>query len=306
LFLTGKYKERLVNAFKTIMTKNRETHVKQLSMACGMSAFVEPPVPTLHLEPQITHLLRLIDAYQFLKTELTDMLGTEFLENISRIKSDGTMSSMNVLSEMDYLINMLTGLVEISCDDLGHTVNYIEYGITVNLTEARDIASDWLNNISKDADLMEDTRVVVPVGINIATDPSTYGSFNINDENYEKNYWATIGVRPVKLKVWYAKEPKAYTTSGNEIDITWEEGEYWVLVDEFIEFKSKKGPWTREEFREMINGKSRDEIREMFGYESGYENNIKEIVPILVGIASVSIILTGVAVIYRKRKAKRY
>ncbi|MCK4247146.1 MAG: hypothetical protein KAX04_01245 [Methanomicrobia archaeon] len=258
VFLTAKYKERLVNAFKTIMTKNRETHIKTLEIG-GIASVEEPPagIPLLRFEPQITHLLRLIDAYQFLKMELTNTLGVTFLESTYSIDSQGEKSSISILRELENTINLLSGLVVLSCEDLGHETDLKEHGISKDPAELKNIALEWLDNIETDPDLAQDTRVVVPVCIGLlGFCPNDYSWFNTyTDETVTKFYWATIGVRPVKLKVWYVKEPKVYKiydSQEREISYEWEEGEYWILVDEFIEFESKKGPWTRDEFRFMI------------------------------------------------------
>jgi hypothetical protein len=257
VFLTAKYKERLVSAFKTIMTKNRETHVKTLQTG-GIGSVEEPPagIPLLHLEPQITHLLRLIDAYQFLKAELTSTLGSSFLESAYCINSHGEKSSENILTELDSIMDLLGGLVLLSCEDLGHETDLTEHGIDKNADELKRTAVVWLNHLETDPDLACDTRVVVPICIDMIGSPNEYGSFNAyDDETTVKFYWATIGVRPIKLKVWYVKEPRVYkdsTTGEREISYEWEEGEYWILTEEFIELESVNGPWTREEFRAIL------------------------------------------------------
>ena len=49
---TARYKERLQEAFKTMYTQTRETHIKQLEIGMlGSAAPGPPPVPHFRLEP---------------------------------------------------------------------------------------------------------------------------------------------------------------------------------------------------------------------------------------------------------------
>ena len=175
------------------------------------------------------------------------------------------------------------------------------------MSQLKEKALNWLENIDDDQDLAKDIRVVISVGTNPLLNPHHYtflGSYD--DGQFEKIYWACIGVRAVKLKVWYVRYPDRYRIDENgekyDGECSWyQEGYYWIMVDEFVEFKSREGPWTREEFKEIVGSlDDRSEILEML--ELLDEDDEIEIGPYFVVIV---VVIALVIIVFFKRGKKR-
>ena len=249
VYLTKEYKERLINAFKTIMTKNRETHIKFIGGLVLLSAKPQPQEIEIHVEPQITLLLRQIQGYIFLYTNLVNLLSEEFLQNIYRYTERGD-SEISVNEELLELIDLLGGCTLLSGDDLGHPVDLAATGLAgKNETLLKEKALEWIDDIQEDPDLHVNVQMAIPIGP--ARGNSAY-------------YWGILGVRPIKLKFWYEVPPNIAETSFSSEDIIiWLDTEYWILVDEFIEFESATGPWTRQEFQNLLTGVSTREEAEI-------------------------------------------
>src|SRR5262249_16062412 len=80
LLLTRAEKKGMLEAFQALLTKRRETHVRQLMRAVGAA---EPPpaevAPRLRVEPCPTYYLRTARAYSFLANFLDAAVGKDGL-----------------------------------------------------------------------------------------------------------------------------------------------------------------------------------------------------------------------------------
>jgi len=91
LLMTARYKKRLLEAFKSMITKRRETHARQMSMTKTASAAPSPPSniePRLRVEPCATFYLRTARAYRFVGNFLETTVGKTNLQQLSGLRKE--------------------------------------------------------------------------------------------------------------------------------------------------------------------------------------------------------------------------
>lgn len=257
LLLTKKYKQRLIEAFKSMITKTRETHIRQLTPAAG-SAAAPPPEdtvkPRLRVEPNPTYYLRIARSYAFVQklveatVEQPNML-TGLTEYGARKRPLG--------EELDYMRMLFYGFYLISCEDIGFEPQLKDGELNDLEPEyTQGIASEWLKDWVNDPDLAVDTRVAVPIYRDLG--------------NYTR-FWCTIGVRPIKLRASYARKPSwRPLPAEGETPKEWEEVAGYqtepldcvILGDEFAEIEMRGDvALTRQELRDICdNHKTKEEI----------------------------------------------
>jgi hypothetical protein len=254
LLLSKTYKQRMLDAFKALITKRRETHAKTLSKTT--SAAAEPPKPKvleprLRVEPVPTYYLRTARSYQFLQLALLKFPGEDCLKQLKGLRKEGDRG-VDLATELEEIKNRFYGLYLLSCEDIGLQPKLLD-GEVDDESACYELAETWLKNIWDDTDFAADTRVAVP----IATD----GQRNVT------RLWVTVGVRLTKLNARYATLPKI-RVAGSQAE--WQEPEgirrttvvYLIPVDEFVELEigGMQG-LTREELRAAIPpGKTREEV----------------------------------------------
>lgn len=250
LILSKKYKLRLIEAFKAMVTKHRETHVRQV-MAAGnaaASAAPEPPqdrlAPRLRVEPNPTYYLRYARSYAFLQkfvvAEVED-------PNSLRGARQGGWRKLPLGDELEEMRLLFYGLHLVSCEDIGMKDELLA-GEVENKDYARGLAAAWLKEWDKDPDLAVDTRVAVPM---------------YYDYQRATRFWGTIGVRAAPLSVrWHSRpswRPQPKPGDGAEAwqEMAWSnlgDVEYLLLVDEFAEFERRGSvPLSRSEFRKRCD-----------------------------------------------------
>lgn len=276
LLLTKKYKQRMLEAFKALVTKRRETHVRQLGGAAGGAAPPTAVAPRLRVEPNPTFYLLTARAYAFLETFLTDYWIKGSGISLLHGKREGGERPMVLQDELKSMRDFFYGLHLISCEDIG-----MKDGLLVDEVPKRwdcyRLAARWAehwyeggtaiddpNRIlserkealwQSDFDLAADTRVAVPM----YTNP---GSIRC---------WGTLGVRSVKLRAWYATPPKIREIDekgapkgdwGTVPEDLLKESHYIILTDEFGEFTLKGNRvLNRAEFRDFCDkGKTKQGI----------------------------------------------
>jgi len=242
LQLTANYKKRLVEAFKALMTKRRETHVRQLSTTVGAPA---PPLragevrPRLRIEPCPTFYLRTARAYAFVQNLLLATAGDERLAKLHGLKQDGTREA-TLAEELEAIRLRFYGFYLVSCEDIGMKPQLAD-DEPIDQAAARSMALEWLGDLDKNSDLACDTRVSVPIYV----DPLSR----------KTRLWATLGVRLAPLKAEYARPPKLRPKDDKG---PWQDAqphqlspaEPLICVDEFAEFElAGSTTMTREEFR---------------------------------------------------------
>jgi hypothetical protein len=243
LLLTRSYKTRMLEAFKALMTKRRETHSRQLDVAMAPTSAVLPPLqrvaPQLRLEPNATYYLRTARAYSFLAGLLEATVGTEALRSLHGLREGGSRE-MDLWSELQWMREHFYGCYLLACEDVGLRPEFAD-GEEVDRERCARVAADWLARIDADPDLAVDTRVSVPVFVDL-----TRGRTKL---------WATLGVRLAKLNVRFARPPRVRPEHGSgdwEVlrpdqldDVT-----YFIPVDEFAEVELKGlRTLNRQEFR---------------------------------------------------------
>ncbi len=247
LLLTKGYKRRMLEAFQALMTKRRETHVRQLDMPVAAEAVpmrdlrVAPP---LRLEPAATFYLRTARAYAFLAHFLESSVGVEPLKALHGLTKDGAREK-DLHTELNDMRDMFYGFYLMACEDVGLKPEWKE-GESVDEARARRLAGDWIAKGWKaDQNLAADTRVAVP----IYYDPIR----NVT------RLWVTLGVRLARLNTSFARGPRVKLAEG--------EGEWTELqshrpqwkthlipVDEFAEVEVRGAKaFTRDELRALCD-----------------------------------------------------
>jgi len=144
------------------------------------------------------------------------------------------------------------GLHLLSAEDIG-MASTLSPDEPVDRTACEAVATEWLASYTKDADLMVDNRVSVPLYFDRGSGRT--------------RLWATIGVRLAKLNVSYVRPPKIKPAQGSnewqEVELQQLEGiQYVIAVDEFAQAEIRGlQPLTRQEFREVCEAyKTKAEI----------------------------------------------
>jgi hypothetical protein len=242
LLLTAEYKKRLMEAFEAIVTKQRETHVRQLAVA---KSAAEPPgeqaiAPRLRVEPCPTFYLRTARAYAFIRNFLHGAVGPERLGKLHGLRSNG-QRDQSLGDELDAFARRFYGFYLVSCEDIGMRAKFLD-DEPVDRPAARQAALKWLEKPETDRDLACDTRVAVPIYI----DPPRQTT----------RLWADFGVRLAHLEATYTVPPSVRPRAGGG---DWKEVSPFELgacrrviaVDEFAEFELP-----------ALNVLSRQELRE--------------------------------------------
>jgi hypothetical protein len=227
LMLTRAYKKRMLEAFQALITKRRETHVRQLDITNAPTAAPPPPrekiKPRLRVEPCPSYFLRTARAYAFLANFLESVVGRETLVSLHGLKNEGPRKQ-NLDAELAWMRDLFYGLYLISAEDLGLAPT-LAADEPVQRDRCYALAAEWLAKAFQDEDLAADTRVGVPV--------------IVDTERQVARLWLTLGVRLSKLDVRYARPPSlkpAQTGTWQTVPADQlEPVQYLIPVDEFAE-----------------------------------------------------------------------
>ncbi|HUG89319.1 MAG TPA: hypothetical protein VML55_00700 [Planctomycetaceae bacterium] len=247
LLLTARYKQRMLDAFAALITKRRETHIRQLAMA-GAASEAPPPLselaPRLRLEPNATYYLRTARAYVFLQLFLEEAVGRDALAQISGLREGGQRET-DLASELDAQRELFYGFHLLSLEDIGLAPSLAE-GELPDAGAARQRALEWLANFAADPDLAVDTRVVVPVAVNL--------------QRGTTQLWGTAGVRLARLDVAFERQflPSVRAAGSDDewqpFDGRVQSTTYLIPVDEYISVEVPRLDCpTREEFRRLCD-----------------------------------------------------
>lgn len=336
LLLHAKYKKRLREAFEAMLTKRRETHVKQLFQAICLGSHGDPlPVaPELSLEPAATHYLRTARAFRFLAEILRDFFT---MEEMSTVTIKGFDSALP--DEVNNTVAVFYGLYLVACNDLGmapkiepqeiasipglvvaHPDDLAVPGkcLVANINGLSNIeraawvqvwnkAEDWLKHLDSQAFLDEDVRVAVPV-------LSNYQGTKVRN-------WSVLGTRLLKIKTYYARPPRlansrAYREEDRAAEdpeallqkaederlyyTEWAPKDYAIPVQVFAEVTLGPEPLTREELRRICDRYgTKEEIIEALSVSSLSSNRL----PLFLLLAAAGILLAVLLVKAIKRAA---
>ena len=243
-------------AFTALLTKRRETHVRQLDVAhVDSSVPLESEQrfrPRLRLEPCVSWYLRTARGYQVLLRVLLDELGAEELDKVHRLTPNGAVSE-SLAVELGVQERLFYGLYLLSCEDIGFRPQLLD-GEVADVAECQRLASGWLESLYAGKETTEDTRVAVPIFIDRNT-----GSMRL---------WAVLGVRLAPLQARFETPPSIRLMNSSE---DWqqvpgdqlESANWTIAVDEYLEVEVPAlVPPTREQFRRLCDQyRTKAEIR---------------------------------------------
>ncbi|MEN6451354.1 MAG: hypothetical protein ABFC96_12755 [Thermoguttaceae bacterium] len=256
LQLTAQYKRRLVEAFKAMITKRRETHVRQTFKCAAQSLGPSGVSPRLRIEPCATFYLRTARAYAFVQAFLRATAGGERLIRLHGLKQGGRRPK-TLDAELEATRQRFYGFYLIACEDLGMKPQLLD-GEPVDRSAAKQTALKWLKSLDANQDLACDTRVSAPIYVDQA--------------GRNTRIWATLGVRLAYVNASYARppqvRPKAEGGPWKEVE-SWQLGEsrYVIAVDESAEIElSGLRSLTRDELRAACDRYgTKEEILRGFG-----------------------------------------
>ena len=247
LLLTKSYKKRMLEAFQALVTKRRETHVRNGFEYVGARIGLPPPLdtvkPRLRVEPCPSYFLRTARAYTFVANFLEAVLDKETLAELHGLKQGGERTP-GLHAELQQMRDLFYGLYLISAEDIGLKPELAK-DENVDPERCTKWATDWLLRALDDPDLAIDTRVSVPIYV----DPG----------RKIVRLWATLGVRLTRLHVSYARPPQLKPANGSA---DWKPAEshqlkaveYLIPVDEFAEIELKgMRSLTRDELRAVCD-----------------------------------------------------
>jgi hypothetical protein len=232
LLLAKAYKKRMLEAFQVLMTKRRETHVRQNMVAFVGSAAPPPPSnlkPRLRVEPCPSYYLRTARAYAFLSNFLEATVTAEGLKKLHGLKQGGERQP-DLYAELQSQRDLFYGLYLVSCEDIGLKPK-LQPDEPVEQDRCYKAADAWLAKVFDDPDLAVDTRVSVPI--------------LVDTERRVTRLWATLGVRLAKMDASYARPPKIMPA--DDMEAEWKEPEphlmqtshYLIPVEDFAELELK-------------------------------------------------------------------
>jgi hypothetical protein len=258
LLLSSAYKKRTLAAFEALLTKRRETHVRELAVpfTCGMYASRSAEMPEIAIKPRLrvepcpSYYLRTARAYAFLANFLEAGVGGEALRGLHGLRQGG-QRPLDLAAELRLFRDRFYGLYLVSAEDLGLKPAFAR-GEEGDAPRCYQEASAWLPKVWEEPDLKVDTRVLVPIFA--------------DGQRQVTRVWATLGVRLVHLDARYEAPPSIQARPGDE----WqrvrgsqlEDAQYLIAVDEFVEAElhGLRVP-SREEFRALCErSKTKDAI----------------------------------------------
>ncbi len=244
LLLTARYKKRLLEAFKSMITKRRETHARQMEgkavTATAMAPLVGSIQPRLRVEPSATYFLRTARAYRFVLNFLESALHQDDLSNLVGLREHGDRGQP-LGDELLEMQKRFYGLYLVVCDDIGMTPQFAPQE-NVDQEECYQLACQWLEQIKENPDLAKDTRVSIPV---------TY-----DRGKSRTRLWSTLGVRLAQLNVNYVTPPQIRIpgeTAWQKVEMHECKGKrYIIAVDEWAELDcAGRRSFTRAQFRKL-------------------------------------------------------
>jgi hypothetical protein len=255
LRLTQKYRDKLVETFKSLLIQTRETHIKQLgSVDVPSSARVTPRLvdihPLLPVEPFPTFYLRSARAYGFLARFLEAALGPAALDSTGRLIEDGTPSARTLREELRGKTEWLYGLHLVAAASIGMRDELsAEERALFSPALAEQAARAWLERWRDDPEIARDPRVSVPM----VRDEERKSSQNL----------AVVGIKVLRISASFIQ--------GHEPKVSSEEAASWggcavrgfvpfepyTLTEQSLEYtrKLELPPFTREALRARLAGK---------------------------------------------------
>lgn len=238
LRLSKAYRMRLENAFASLLTKERETHLKRLPMiylGSTEGGEAEPPpkvriAPEFSAEPTLTVYLRLARGYRFLQQALKATLGDEAWSSLKLPASERSLDD-----ELKQAMLFCYGLYEKLSLEIGQPPLYLPDEVNaLDLEEARAVFDRWYTGWQEDPALLADARVAVPVA----------------DRMTHYTYWGTAGVRLEPVVYKYLDKPDV----SGKVEPEFVPCKIYLPTDFFFEFsRPRQTSLTRAEFRALCD-----------------------------------------------------
>ncbi|MBN1844639.1 MAG: hypothetical protein JW810_03080, partial [Sedimentisphaerales bacterium] len=307
LLLSEDYKKRLIDAFKTMLTKKRELHVRHIEFVPARCMVLGPEYfsisPDLHVEPMATYCLRTARGFRFLLDGLETILGSSSLEGI-------VVDGSSLPAALEEMASLYYGLYLQICEDIGMRPQFLPDEMTdAQEAQARGQTEQWLLNYEKESFCQKDVRYIVPALTNL--------------EGTRVRYWMVVGVALLKIRADYARRPQVQIINAETAEILQriptdaESGrimdtylryrygseEYFLPVEVFAEATGPAEPLTREEFRRLCD-RCRDKDKIIAAIESRAAFTILRVVIIaLLAFLLGAAVLVLVHLVKRKRSA---
>ena len=160
LLLTKSYKKRMLDAFKALVTKRIETHVRDWREASSAAPMMINQ-PLLRIEPCPSYYLRTAQAYGFLKSFLEREIAQSELAKLHGLRSEAVRTP-DLAAELESMRNLFYGFYLVSCEDIGLKPAFYQ-AETPDPKTCRESALAWVQNWKTDEDLAVDTRASVPI-----------------------------------------------------------------------------------------------------------------------------------------------
>ena len=272
LAMNTAYRQRLEEAFRSMLTQARETHVKQLDMSALPRSAPRPQrpgIPPLYvkpdwrLEPIPTCYRRVADGYRFLGNSLSSALGDD-LSGISLLDPDMKPAG-NLAANLDRMEKLYTGFSILASRGIG--IPPVGDGSPAKRPAKFDLdalgdAEQWLANWHENPLMARDIRVIVPMG---------------RDSKGRLSCWAVMGVRPITIEAGYKIHPAVKQVAGPKFGVEVEYAgvsTHTVLVPVFGELVLNSGsPLTRDEFRAICDaGKTKAGILQAIDQRNSSSN----------------------------------
>lgn len=230
----ARYKKRLQEAFETMVTQHRETHVKQADTVALPAAAEGPaPPPDFRVEPLATVFVRHARSYVFLEAALDATMGQAFLDAAVTVGAGGP-TTMSLRTQLHRSRDLFFGVYLVACQDLGLRPSLGAGGDPK--PEAREAlakaADAWLLGLASDQVTKSDVRVMIPIASLTET---------------RSRYWAVIGVRTTIAGYSFIQGTDVSPPPPDE------QTRAALPTEQFLEVASSAVPMTREEFRALCD-----------------------------------------------------
>jgi hypothetical protein len=228
----ARYKERLQEAFSTILTQHRETHAKQVGVV-ATDAGALPSVPHFRLEPLATVYVRHARSYVFLENALDLVLGPAMLDGAFAVGAAGPEDD-TLRARIRRTRDLYYGAYILACQDIGLPIALGAFGDPYpDAWDSLATAADaWLLGLSTDPVAAADVRVIIPIA---------------DAGEHRTKYWAVIGVRGTLAGYSYIHGTDVSPPPPDQA------AQVWLPTEQFLEVVSSDVPLDREEFRALCD-----------------------------------------------------
>jgi hypothetical protein len=230
---TARYKKRLAEAFATLMTQHRETHVESFGGFKMGAAVPRSRVPEFAVEPLATVYVRHARSYVFLEHALDEILGSDALDRTPAVGADGPQPD-TLRARIRRARELYFGVYLVACQELGMHPHLDAAGDPTDEQRAQ-LASDarhWLAELANDPVAAADVRVAVPIAA--------------IDRSHAK-YWVVIGVHTTLAAYSYVDGDDDGVPSRDK------QARLALPTEQFLEVVSSTTPPTREELRALCD-----------------------------------------------------